>query len=446
MDKAVRPAAPEAAAEPVKDKELKDLIQRMSKNLDQEKTLLRATPASAPQPAPAPGDGYWDKLHETLKKPEAGPQQDEIKRLEQEILLKKSALQQTPAPSQPAAPAAATAAEEAGLITPKAPAPAPTHRDDDEFRNQNYVSPENRLIFGKQEYYSTLHKRITPKTKEENLTKLQSVVEEKEVRYSEEEEKKLLKQRIIRKYKVDLVSMNWGRVIIIAVLFLTALGGSLYFLLPRSDRPTIHEETLTTGQSIPQLEQQIAIEIVAKEYEVANINYFDSNIAPWKQMGDDSIVRLTVNYDKHEIMLPREDALQLVLGQENFQNIPTAVLELTQSRYNLLVFKNNGNLRVGIALSYDTAKEAELREAMLSWEKSPTISGRIYNVMKPLFTASGFSEPANSYFQPATYNGVELKYVNLPDSDTSMDYILHNGYLVFTTSKDTTFEMIDLIR
>jgi hypothetical protein len=66
--------------------------------------------------------------------------------------------------------------------------------------------------------------------------------------------------------------------------------------------------------------------------------------------------------------------------------------------------------------------------------------------MKNLFVNSRIIEQESLTFQPAIYNGTELKFINLPDSDTSMDYFIYEGYIVFTSSKDHTFQLIDKLK
>jgi len=203
---------------------------------------------------------------------------------------------------------------------------------------------------------------------------------------------------------------------------------------------------IATGENIPEIDQKIPKEVSAKESQVSALDYFNSNLDPWKSYQQGDVVRVKISYNDHDILLPRDEALRTILGQQNFQSIPQDFLSLASQQYDVLVFKGSSSLRLGIAFKYDQTKEADFRQAMLNWEKTNDRSQKIYNVMKALFGTDRFTEDNTASFQPSMNNGTELRYVNLPDSSNSMDYFIYNDLIVFTTSKDTAFQMMDLVR
>jgi len=494
---------PQEIPKPDKDRELKELIARMSKNLEKEKEVLQEEKGDSkdeiqttklekteePKIDPAKSilknvlqkieneveqvehkeerqpDSYWENLHDTLKnQDEDTPQQEAMKEIEKEIKMEPAEkLPQTESvasiePEKPARPKEAaikpvrnaeieekSQAEEAGIIVPKEAKNSGIDQTLEPAGNSDYVNPENRLIFGKQEFYSSLRKRIKPKSKEENLENLQNTVKEKEIKLSDEEEKKMLRRQILKKYNINLHALPWVKIIIFTILFLGILGASLYYFIPKFITPIPQPAPISTGESIAKIDQKIPKEVSAKENQVT-ANYFNSGLDPWKSYQEGDIAKVKISYNDHDILLPRDEALKTILGDQNFQSIPKEVLNLVEQKYDILAFKSNGSLRLGIALQYDQTKEAEFREAMLAWEKTNNKNEKIYNVMKTLFISDRVTETSITTFQPATHNGVELKYVNLPDNYTSMDYFISGDLVIFTTSKDITFKMIDLMK
>ncbi len=466
-----------------KDKELKDLIARMSRNLKQEEEVIKKEIEEPAKSSEIPfeneknqqegNDSYWEKLHDTLKQPgENTPEQKVIDEIRKEIKLTNenqlSAQEikkvETITASQPKSSETnntssstvqkdkASRAEETGVITPKI-------SDSTEEIQQNiakkvstykedgsYVTPENRLIFGKQEYYSSLHKRVKPKTKEEDLESVKNAVKKEETRLTEEEEKKMLRKHIIKKYGIRFFALPWGKIIVFSALFLGTLAVSLYYVLPRLVPTEPESAQLIAGQEIDKIEQKISKEVIAEQSQIATINYFDANLEPWKSYENGSIIKLQVNYDGTEVTISKDQALKTILEQNNFNKIPQKFKDLTTQEYKILVFKNNDSLRLGIAMKYDKTKEAEFRETMLAWEGTNIQSERMYNIMKKLFVSDKLIEKDIPSFQPAMYNDVELKYINLPDTGTSMDYFIYDDIIVFATSKDTSFQMIDIVK
>lgn len=489
-------AASTAPQNPDKDKDIKELIARMSKNLEKEKEMLEkeqqenkassqqdltetesermpkakieieSAPAPEPKPEPLPiipdeqpeehpaesaapsqpfvtqtatatktdslqtekpADSYWAELHNTLKNSTDKPD--------------------TQTYADP---------EETGLIVPKETAQEPTKPAEESLlpkrtypkkpSGDDYADPENRLIFGRQEFYSSMHKKVKPKTSEANLEELKETVKEDEVKLSDEEEKKKLRHQIITKYKIELFSMPWAKIVIFSFLFLATLGITLYVLIPRFIPKEQVTETIITGESITEVDKLIPQKIVAKQKEVSALGYFDSEIDPWKSLADRSVTRLTINNNEHELMLPRDEALKIVLGEENFKNVPQDVLGFLDNKYNILAFKNNDILRLGIVLKYNRNQEEDFKQSMTSWAETPAKAQKIHNIMKALFVNSKVEEKSSTTFQPSSYSNVNIYYLNLPDTDTSMDYFMYKGYLVFTTSKNTTSEIIDLLQ
>jgi hypothetical protein len=466
--KVVKPAQPLPAKKPEKDSELKDLISRISKNIEKEKELLdvqkkTATPAqpltqtpketlrpslSATRIETPPDNLPIKETTEAAPTSSAIPKPLTIERPVAPLPQIKAEVPQIPVSQKPEA----ATAEAAGLITAH-PVEDDTKKLPLKGKDGNYANPENRLVLSKQEFYSSLHKTIRPKTEEASLDGLQEIVKEKEVKLSDDEEKRLLKKQIIKKYHPNASFLPWKKLALAFVLILVllgAVGGFLYLRKAGTNTGTAKPADTTkveieSGESIAALAAAISDEVTGKQDKVAAINYFDSEVEPWNSFPNKSIIRLNVNYNDHEVMLPRDNALKTVLGEEHFNSLPADLLKLTSPRYNILAFKSNDSLRLGIALQYDTTQTQQLKTIMAAWEKAETTSAKVYTVMKPLFLSDKVDDKKSALFQKGVYNGVEISYANLPDVNTSIDYFTIGDMLLFTTSKDTTFEMIDLL-
>ena len=472
MDAPVKNAAtaPEASVKPDKDKELKDLLSRMSKNMKKEETQEKnaedsdVSDAQSEDPAkqnptrilnpeddprnfrPSPaamakaGTTYWEKLHNTMKESAISPAQR---------IMGGTSIAVSPYdnPETQAVNDNATPPDNSELVMPSEVRTAQQRIQE---RRQtvypSYVNPENRLIDGKQEFYSTVHKTIKPKMQIESLEGLDTILKDEEISLSEEEEKRRLKQNIVSKYKIKLFSFPWARVIVIGLLFLSIVGGTLMVVLPKFKTQKQELAPVTVGNSITDIDRKITAEAFAKQSQVSSMNFFDANLDPWKSFNNGTIIRLNIDYDNQDLMLSREEALKTVLGENNTENMPKDFLNAISSEYNILVFKGNGSIRLGLVFQYNSSKQDEFKDIMTDWENTSTKSKKMYSVMKNLFVNSRIIEEEGAAFQPAMYNGTELRFQNLPDSDTSMDYFLYEGYVVFASSKDHTFQMIDLLR
>lgn len=490
MEGPAKAAAPKAVAsdtaptsepapliKPDKDRELKNLLSRMSQTIQKEKaTPMPPAPKPAPKEAeeesdddeeaprkqpeeylkknlrsePAPASkgynrvqvagtestdkGYWEKIHNTIKEPAISPQQR---------LMGGTSI--APSPYDNPAPDPSPAGPDDLRMPPEIK--NAQQRIQDRRQMGSYVNPENRLIHGGQQFYSTMHKTIKPATHMASLEGLDNVLKEEAVQLSEEEEKRRLRHNIISKYGIKLFKFPWLRVILVTIIFLSIIGGTLLLVLPKLREKPIHElEPVVVGESISDVDRLISAEAFAKQSEVTTLNYFDANVDPWKSYDNGEIIRLNVNYNDQDLMLSQEEALKALLGESNASNIPDDFLDTVASGYNILVFKENDALRLALVFKYDRSQEETFKDIMLNWETTNTKSKKIYTVMKNLFVNSRIIEPDNPTFQPAMYNGTELRFVNLPDSGSSMDYFLYEGYVGFTSSKDHAFRLIDLLQ
>lgn len=378
---------------------------------------------------------YWEKLHKSIKSEQEG-----VTIATPEVIKEEEAKTQ-----------------EGGIIAPKQQG---IDIQEGETKNENdslpetkapqfydkYISPENRLVFGKQEYYSSIHKKIKPKTKKESLERFKDTLKSAEQLniLTTEEEKKLLKKQIATKYHLNLNALPWKKIIIASTILLTIWGVSLAYIIPRVRQNEEETENIIAGKNIEIIEQKIVAEISASQSQVEGINYFDATIDPWKSFPDKSVIRLKITNNEKSALLTKDNALKTILKNENYEKMPQNFSDLTSEEYSILVFKNNDSLRLGLVFQFDPSKVNEINQAMSEWENINNKQQRIHNIMKTLFVNTRTIESERG-FSSANYKNIELKYLNLPDTNTSMDYFVYDNIIVFTTSKDTVLEMIDIM-
>jgi len=449
-----------------KDSELKELLERMSASLKRDETELKQESKKTQgqveeeiiedelEKDKGKDDSYWSDLHKTMKEKErnsAATTTEIIREAAEDTKtepiipkMKRPEIQEKPEPIETKTDKEELI-EQSGIITPKIEEKKEVIKTIKKSLSDKYVNPENRLIFGRQEYYSSVHKKVKPKIKKDNLQDIENTLKTEERRLSTEEEKKMLRRQIIKKYQIKLYSLPWVKIIIFALLFLGTLGGTLYYILPQVRPQPQQEGEVSYGDNIALLTEKITTEVVAKGSAVAGINYFDAEIYPWATFVDKETIRLVIERDDEEAILSKKEALASLLGETNASNIPQEVIDNTTEAYGVIVFKNGKSMRLGLVFAYEQEKDESIRKAMSTWGNTAITDQKIYVVMKRLFLNDRITETYITNFQTGYYNGTELNYVNLPDSATSMDYVIINDMIIFTTSKETTQQMIELL-
>lgn len=305
--------------------------------------------------------------------------------------------------------------------------------------DSQYVSPTSRLVFGKQEHYSSIRKHIEERHLDADLKELESKVAKNEnVILSEKEEKKKLKQRIMSKYHIKSPS-TLRNIFVVAVIIIAIAGGGLYTYLSRIDVtppevvvPPVPGKQLaslsTISDSIEITTEDLQNPIILRE-EIAKKFSTDLNLRFFKLIIKDE----KVNYVK----------LNSALDSINIKTelLPQAFLEQTEDEYSILVFKTQKNT-ARLALAIKLKPNNTMSDIMMNWEKDRT---KLKDTLSPIFVSDRSSDIQNSYFQNGYYKDVNIRYVSLPDKDTAIDYFIHDSTLVIATTKDDTFRLIDIL-
>lgn len=313
---------------------------------------------------------------------------------------------------------------------------------EDRFEKSSYILPESRLILGRQEFYSSLKKKISDRKKGDELGELERITRKKQEIISEDEERRKLRKKIIRKYHINLYPISWKKVALFAASVFIAIAAAYYFLLMSATPPPVEilpepkisarELGIFAGISnkieIPK-SKITAPGLWEKEAE----KFFADN--PWQ-----SIVKL--NIKDGEAIISFKEALESL----KISNIPADFLNAAANDYNLFIFKSNtGVIRMGIAAQANNYPLLE--SAMKNWEKEKNKSQKMQTVFKPIFGSGYIENEALSAkpFAKTNYNGIDISYLHLPDKNNSLNYFfLQNNILVITPSKDSAFLMIDM--
>lgn len=316
--------------------------------------------------------------------------------------------------------------------------------------NENYTPPSERLAWGKQEFYSSVIKKIKPREEKGEIESLKSAAMLKNRQIlSKDEEYKKLKHSIARKYHIKLFSLPWKKIIPLAIIVIALAGIVSYFAFSETNPfiPSVNPPVVI-GDKIEKfsgLEKEIMIS--KKDLQGFNnleseaLNIFNSN-------GNIKIIKLfVVNNEKEKKVLSLPEALDsigITNTKGNINYLPNGFLQAAANSYNIFIFKTNkGTIRYGLAIKADNTDS--LFSIMRDWEKEEARSKKMSSVLKPLFVNDKNFEEAFSPFSASFYKNVEIRYVHLVDKNTALNYFFYEDILIFTTSKDTAFTTIDFL-
>ncbi|MDD2753250.1 MAG: hypothetical protein PHT44_01450 [Candidatus Portnoybacteria bacterium] len=152
------------------------------------------------------------------------------------------------------------------------------------------------------------------------------------------------------------------------------------------------------------------------------------------------------------------DKVALLIGSDFF-DLPTQTsagnlkkqLNLAQSSFFAYSQSSNKNSdspfnpslanlgRLGLTVAASAASADELGRSLKDLEQM------MLNGLGILLPSAKNNFPANPVFSDNIHSGVAIRYINLPNSDLSLDYAILNNKLIFATSKESMFAIIDRI-
>jgi len=323
-------------------------------------------------------------------------------------------------------------------------------------KSDKYVLPENRLIHGKQKFYSSVSKRIKLREDKGEMEGLKNVsdIKKKQKILSREEEYKRLKKSIISKYHVKLFQLSWKKIIPVSLIIILVAGASFYYAMsvlvpkpiPLPPPDVVYGEELSEFINI---EKKITI-------SEGSLRGFDSLETGAKDIFDANrkikIIKLViVNTEDKE----NRNILSLQNSFDAFgvnkNSLPERFLEISADKYDFFIFKTkDDHIRYGIAIGL---KDRYLMsEIMKEWEEERSANKKMIAVFKPLFASDRNYGDIYRSFNSENYNGVEIKYVHLIDENTALNYFIYNNneedgndLLVVTTSRNDAHTIVDLL-
>lgn len=316
--------------------------------------------------------------------------------------------------------------------------------------DENYTPPGERLAQGKQEFYSSVIKKIKPREEKDEMESLKNaaMIKNRQI-LSKDEEYKKLKYSIAKKYHINLFSLPWKKIISVAVIVIALAGIISYFVFSETDpfAPPITPAAVIGGEieKFSSLEKEI---IISKkdlrgfnnlESEALNIFNSDNNIKIIKLLAVD-------NEEEKKILSLSEalDSIGVVNIKENINYLPNGFLQAVTNNYNLFIFETDkGTIRYGLAIKANDRDS--LFGIMRAWEKEEAKSKKMSAVFKPLFVNDKNFEDTLVSFSTSFYKNIEIRYVHLVDRDTALNYFFYEDALIFTTSKETAFTMVDFL-
>lgn len=433
-----------------KSKELRDLIAKVSKSIDLgEKTAVEAPAAEKEngiKETKEDEQSFWSDISEKLKEDKLSEAKEakkinEIKREDQ--LIKKNIADIQDATEK----AMIKEDSDSGILRRN----ELQEKEDEEKREEersfhkiNYQSPENRLIFGKQKRYSSVSKRVELKEKKDtdDIADLKNANEmkEKQAIISESEKYRKLRNRVIKKYHIKLFSLPWKKIILLSIV-LVASAGAVFYLSMKTLTPTPPTPPPVIVGTETQAFAKIKNRVEFTETDAAKAGFKEITINREFELNS-GVKELRVIIKQGDNITSPRDALESI-GVIT-KNFPEDFWETTAETYSILALKTGKNT-FRLAIAIESNDIASLLNTMRNWEQESVDEKKLFRVFKTIFTGDKIDEGSNQVFESTNYNYAYIKYINLPDENTSFDYFASDNTLIIAASKENAFRIIDIL-
>jgi hypothetical protein len=407
-----------------KTKELKNLIDKVSKTIEKEE-------------AKKDKESFWGNISENLKD-DKSPELQKINEPEKKDQQITESLKDIKS--------AEKEHSDSGILTKEKSPEIKEEKNKKEikksFHGNNYQSPENRLIFGKQERYSSVSKRIRLKEKSDDMENLKNVggVKDGQKIISEDEKYKKLKNRVIKKYNIKLFLLPWKKIILVSVVLIISTGAIYYVLIKKLTPPPVEPPIIVAGIEIEDF-AKIKSEVEFTKDNIVKIGFKENKINKEFRLNAGAEELKVVIKHNGNIILPR-DAMESI--KINTNDFPDEFWETITKSYNIFALKAKKD-SFKFAIAVESNNITSLLKTMRTWEKESVDKKKVFNVFEPIFTDSEIEESLNQPFKSANYKQVYIRYINLPDQNTSFDYFANGDTLIITASKENVFRMIDIL-
>ena len=235
-------------------------------------------------------------------------------------------------------------------------------------------------------------------------------------------------------------------VLIIAILILAGVAGFLYWRGKQSSPPEQPvteepgpEEPQPPGPERPEL--LIPFLIPANKTKILSLTPESSLL---KALKTEAQLEQATNTFKRIIILKQAQAeeerehLSLINVFQRLRiSIPPYTLAELKENYNLILYSQNGKTRLGLITEIENSEN--LKEQLRFWEET------MFNDLKNMFLGEIPGGVATSKFQDNIYKEIAIRYINFPEPDLTIDYVIVNNLFVLTTSKESIYRIIDRI-
>ena len=305
----------------------------------------------------------------------------------------------------------------------------------------DYQPPENRLIFGKQKKYSSVSKRIELKKKKDEIEDMKNTdeIKEKQQVIPEKEKYAKLKNRVIKKYNIKLFLLPWKKIIPIAIILIVLSGAIYYVLVKRLTVTPPDPPTVIIGTEIEEF-AKIRNTIEFTKDDIVKMGFKENAIN--ERFMDNKVEELRIIIKDNGNIIPLKKALESVKVETG--DFPNNFWETTTESYNIFATKTEQNA-FRFAIAIESNDIASLLKTMGDWEQESVEKRKMFNVFEPFFTDSKIEENFDQHFESTNYEYIYIRYINLPDKNTSFDYFAKDGLLIIATSKGNTERIIDIL-
>lgn len=241
-------------------------------------------------------------------------------------------------------------------------------------------------------------------------------------------------------------SLRWKKILIISLLFVAFLSlaaGGYYFWLTRENQTPVPIQAPVSNVPV---EKPVIVEPVEEKFSLENPNYLSVNVENSSSETIKQLIEKTASEIKAE---GTTSPIEFIITDSN--NNPVAfpifsilagikiapVTDTLGEKFSLFICPDGNNMRIGLAIDLKNKQKALIL---------------MKNKEKTLITDLGFLFPdtmpvkANKTFLDSTYKNTPLRYINLDEENSgnlSLDYVLTENQLIFATSKNATWSLMD---
>lgn len=220
---------------------------------------------------------------------------------------------------------------------------------------------------------------------------------------------------------------------IIGIIIIGAIGGLFYWQgeKPKPEpqpepkpQPTLSQSLLFTEQTkiLYLSDEPKLFELLKQEAEQ------DQTSVTFKRIG---ILNSSTGEDQKFLSL-----VEIFQGLEIA--VPPYFLSELEDNYTLAFYGQDNERR--LILISQIKNIDNLKEQIKFWEET------MADDLKSLFLDKAVKNPATSRFQDNNYNGVDIRYINFPEPNLTIDYAVVNKLFIITTSKESMYKTIDRIK